>query len=248
MSIRVECCGIPGSGKSTLSAAALGELRRRGRAVAGRAETVDARLRGRNYGLAANTLAAILPGWREAFLSLKHGMDDWIRFVVRHPAYAALAHEWLGEPGMEEEWRRCVFHAVLTTAFEHELFREGDGSVLFDEGFAQRFFTLRGNGEMGREGDAERYTEAMPRPSGLVWISADSETCLERLERRPRMPILLAGETKEVRSRRLARGNEMLGALVYSAERRGIPALRIDCGESAESAGRKVADFVEGLR
>ena len=248
MNVRVECCGIPGSGKSTLCASALGELRRRGRMVAGRAEMVDARLRGRNFGLAANALAALLPGWRDAFLSLKHGMDDWIRFVVRHPGYAALAHEWLGEPGTEAEWRRCVFHAVLTTAFEYELCGEGTEDALLDEGFGQRFFTLRGNGDMGREEDAERYAKTMPRPTGLVWISADSETCLERLERRPRVPILLEGEPKAVRLSRLARGNQMLGALVESAERMGIPALRIDCGESAEDAGRKAADFVESLR
>ena len=246
--VRVECCGVPGCGKSTLCETALDELRRRGRNAASRAEMVGARLRQRNFGLAANAVAAVVPGWREAFLSLKHGMDDWIRFVVRNPGYAALVHEWLAEPGTGAEWRQCVFHAVLTTAFEYELSVDGEMSVLLDEGFAQRLFTLRGNGDMGRTGDAERYASGMPLPAGLVWISTDPETCLERLERRPRVPLLMENEIRDVRLRRLARGDELLGELAMALERRGVPVLRIEGTGSAEELGRATADFMEKAR
>jgi hypothetical protein len=224
------------------------ELCRRGCSVADRASMVSERLRRRDFGLAANAVAAVVPGWREAFLSLRHGMDDWIRFVVRHPGYAALVHEWLAEGGPSEEWRRCVFHAVLTTAFESELAGEGEGRVLLDEGFGQRFFTLRGNGDRGGAADAERYVERMPRPSGLVWISADPEECLARLTRRPRLPLLMENETREVRLRRLTRGNAWLGALAAAAEMRGIPVLRIEGDGSVKTAGRLLADFTEEAR
>ena len=243
---RVEFCGLPGSGKSTLCDGAVRILRARGWPALGRAEMVDRQLRRRNFGWLANTLAAVVPGWREAFLSWRHGMDDWLGFVTEHPRYAAQVHDWLAEAGRTAEWRRIVFHAVVTSAFERELAGGEDRPVLLDESFAQRYFSLRGYGAAAREGDAARYAEVMPAPGAVVWVSTDPGTCLARVAGRPNRPLLMRGEGSEALPLRFAEGAALLSGLAEALEARGVPVLRIEGDGAVEGAAERVADFAEG--
>ena len=245
--MRVEFCGVPGSGKSALCDGAVRVLRERGWPVLGRAAMVDRRLRRRDFGLLANTLSAVVPGWREAFLGLRHGMEDWLRFVVRHPAYAARVQEWIAEPDRTEEWRRIVFHAVLASAFEYELACEEERPVLLDEGLSQRFFSLRGYGVRAREGDAARYAEGMPAPAAVVWVATTPATCLVRVAGRPHVPLLMRNEPSEELPARFLEGTQLLAGLSDALEARGIPVLRIEGEGDIEAVIRRVADFVEGL-
>lgn len=247
MSVRVEFCGVPGSGKSTLCAGAFRELRRRGRPVLDRPSMVAQQLRRRNHGMMANTVAAVVPGWREAFLGLAHGMEDWIRFVVRHPAYAARIHGWIADAGMAETWREAVFRAVAATAFELGLAEEGSVPVLLDEGFAQRFFSLRGYGVEAKDGDAERYAQAMPPPSALVWVSTPPATCLARVSARPNLPLLMRGEPRERLPMRFEEGSKLLAGLTDVLEQRGVPVLAIDGDGDVDAAAARIADFVESI-
>jgi hypothetical protein len=247
VSVRVEFCGVPGSGKSTLCEGVVRELRRRGVAVLDRAGMAEAQLRKRDHGVIANTIAAVVPGWREAFLGLAHSMDDWIGFVAAHPQYAALAQEWIAAADKPEAWRRAVFHAVATTAFEYGLAAGTEVPVWLDEGFAQRFFSLRGYGVAARDGDAERYAQAMPVPSALVWVATAPETCRARVEKRPQAPILLQPEPAETWPARFREGSALLEGLAGALEKRGVPVLRIAGEGGAESAAGRIADFAEGL-
>ena len=247
MSARVEFCGVPASGKSTLCAGALRLLRDRGHAVLGREEMVDAGLRGRDFGLLGNFLGAVVPGWRREFLGLPHGLNDWHRFVVDHPEFAARIHEWLAERGTDEQWRSCIFYSLLTTAFEYQLSQTAMRPILLDEGFAQRLFTLRGYRGIGQAGDAVCYARAMPLPSGLVWVSTPPEVCAERLKQRAELPVLLQGESDSMLVLRLTEGQTLLADLAATMEEHGVAVLRIDGSGSLEAEASQIEAFAEGI-
>ena len=135
-------CGVPASGKSTLCAGALRRLEQRNRGVLGCEAMVEAGLRARDFGALGNFLGAVVPGWRRDFLGLPRALNDWHRFVVAHPAFAALCHRWLAEADADAAWREAVHHSLLTSAFEFQLAGAVDKPVLMDEGFAQRFYSF----------------------------------------------------------------------------------------------------------
>lgn len=254
MSARVEFCGIPASGKSTVCAGAIKLLRSRGMMAVSRSELVSDQLRRRSRGLIANTIAALVPGWREALLGLSHGMDDWIRFAATYPSYVALVHAWIAGADKQEEWREAISRAIATTAFEFQLGREerrGEerrGALCLDEGFFQRFFSLRGYGVAANSNDAERYVDVAPRPDALIWVATPAEVCAERIRQRARPPLLMRNESDESQLALLRHGTNLLQRLADAAEQRGIPTLKISSESDADSTIRNVADFVEQRR
>lgn len=247
MTVRVEFCGVPASGKSTLCAGALRELAKRGRSALSRAAMADAGLRNRDFGVIGNALGAVLPGWRRNFLGLPHGLNDWHRFVVDHPAFAALVHGWLAEGESDEAWRAPVFYSILTSAFEFQLANSAEHPVLMDEGFAQRFFSLRGYRGLGRPEDAVPYAASMPGPSALIWVSAPAALCAERAKKRDHVPLLLQKEPVDLLSVRFAEGDRLLAALAGELARRGVPVLQVDGAGDPEAEARRIADFYGAL-
>ena len=247
MTVRVECCGVPASGKSTLCAGALRRLEQRNRGVLGCEAMVEAGLRARDFGALGNFLGAVVPGWRRDFLGLPRALNDWHRFVVAHPAFAALCHRWLAEADADAAWREAVHHSLLTSAFEFQLAGAVDKPVLMDEGFAQRFYSLRGYRGLGRAGDAALYAAAMPRPTALVCVAAPPEACVARVQKRDHIPVLMQGEPSERLPVRFAEGNALVAELAKELERLGVPVLRVDGGGDAEAESAKIADFVERL-
>jgi len=245
MTVRIEFCGVPAAGKSTLCDGALRMLRERGRHVLGRAAMVDAGLRARDFGTIGNLLGGLLPGWRREFLGLPHGLNDWHRFGVEHPAFVSLLHGWLAAGETDETWRSAVLYSFLTSAFEFQLAREAERPVLMDEGFAQRFFSLRGYRGLGQPGDAALYAGAMPLPSALVVVTAPPDVCVDRVKKRAQIPLLQQGEPESVLPIRFAEGNAMLSELAGELERSGVPVLRVDGEGELESTVMKIADFAE---
>lgn len=245
MNGRVEFCGVPGSGKSTLCAEAATLLRRRGRDVLDRTTLVNQQLRKRDFGWIANTIAAGVPGWRKAFLGLAHGMDDWIRFVVHHPEYAALIHAWIAENGRSESWRRAVFHAVANTAHEFQLASEGHKFVLMDESFAQRFFSLQGYGTVTKPNHADRYAETMPLPSALVVMMTPPALCLDRVRQRPAFPLLMQQEAQETLPLRFDEGTHLLTCLGVALQKRNLPVLFLEGKGDTTSAAQTIVNFIE---
>lgn len=243
----LEFCGIPASGKSTLCAGLLGELKTRGFPVMGRAEGVEAGLRARDFGLVGNLLAAVVPGWRREFLGLPRGLNDWHRFVVDHAAFAALVQQWVATDGTTEDWRSCVFYSILATAFEYQLARTARQASVLDEGFAQRFFTLRGYRGLGRPGDAALYAAGMPLPSGLVRVRTPADVCAARLGKREKLPLLLQDEPADAVRARLAEGGVLLDELVADLKRRGIPVLDVDGAGDPASAVAAIVDFAKPI-
>jgi thymidylate kinase len=244
MAMRIEFCGVPGAGKSSLCRAVRDRLRQAGVALDDRDSLVDAQLRRRDFGLIANTIGAVIPGWRRAFLSLPHGMRDWMRFAVRHPDYVALVHEWLRAFATDSRRAACVLEAVVTTAFEYELGRCATAPVVVDEGFAQRLFTLRGYDGRGDPPDAGRYAECMPRPAVLILLTTTPETCLTRVRQRTRLPLLLESATASDLPRRFDEGTRLLAALGDALERNGVAVLRVAGDAQPEPTAARVAEFI----
>jgi thymidylate kinase len=244
MSRYIEFCGLPGSGKSTLCAGAVAALNGRGRTLVDRSTLVSQGLRHRDFGWLGNFLGRLAPGWRHRFLGLPHGLGDWHRFAVDHPAFVALCQGWLSE-GNDEAWISAVYYALLTSAFEYRLARSSAGLVLMDEGLAQRLHSFRGYGGRAQPGDAGRYAELMPRPDALVLVQTPPEVCNERLGKRPAPLELMREDTETNRLMRLTQGQALLDELAARLEQRGVPVLRTAGAGSLEAGIAEVAAFVE---
>ena len=245
MNTRIEFCGVPASGKSSLCAEVHRLLRTRGLRMLDRAGVVEAGLQKRDFGWLGNRLAAWVPGWRCKFLGMPHGLNDWHRFAVGHPVFVAQIHGWLADAETDENWRSTVFYALLATAFEFELANMAGMPTLLDEGFAQRFFTLRGYRGLGRTGDAAVYATIMPRPEGLVLVETPAAICENRLEQRAALPVLL--EDNNSLGRRLGEGQILLVELAAELERRGVPVLRTDGSGDLVSEASRIADFIVSI-
>jgi len=247
VNIQIEFCGVPGSGKSTLCKGVLHQLKKRGHVMMGREAMVDAGLHARNFGILGNFFALVLPNWRREFLGLPHGLNDWHRFVVDYPAFAAQVHNWLGGGGGDEVWRSCVFYSLLSTAFEFQLAVTAKQPVLLDEGFAQRFFTLRGYGIETYAGDAGVYAECMPRPSALLLMTTPPEICFSRVKCREQFPLLMQNKSELILQDLFTEGSVLLANLAEELEHRGVPVLRIDGSESLEPTVEKIVDSLESI-
>lgn len=247
MMARIEFCGIPGAGKTTLCNATLRLLKHQGCNILGRDEMVARAIRARDYGMIGNLVAAAFPRWRLEFLGVPHALPDWHRFVASHADFSALLHTWLAAPRTDANWRSDVYYSLLTTAFELQLAEESPAPQLLDEGFAQRFFSLCGYRGLGQPEDPHRYAATMPRPTAVVWVSTPPSLCLDRIRKRPHLPVLLANESPATQAVRLAEGSAMLDGLATALEKNGVPVLRAGSTSNPEDTARTIATFVEPL-
>lgn len=236
---------MPASGKSSLSSGTVALLRKRGHQILDRNEVVDAGLRKRDFGRIGNFFGACIPGWRRDFLGIPHSLNDWHYFVVNNPDFAALVHDWLAHGNSDPTWRSCVFYSLLTTAFEFRLSSTIDCPMVLDEGFAQRFFTLRGYCGLGQKGDAVRYATTMPLPTILVSIGTSPEVCLLRLKQRAQLPLLLQNEPEELLLERIGEGVRLLADLTTELESRGVVVMRVVGEKDQMSAVDRISDCIE---
>ncbi len=148
---------------------------------------------------------------------------------------------------MDASWRSAVFYALLTSAFEFQLSLVAKHPVLLDEGFAQRFFSLRGYRGLGRPGDAALYAATMPLPAALVVVATPPEICVARVKRRPHIPLLQQTEPETLLPVRFAEGNALLAELALEVERRGVPVLSVDGSKNVETGIARISEWVESF-
>lgn len=242
---RIEFFGIPGSGKSSICAETQRALRACGFPFLNRVELMEQGLRARNFGLLANLLGSIFPFWRRAVLGFPRAMNDWLQFAVNHGDFAALVHDWLRQEPSDEQWRTAVFHAILTTAFEYQLFCSVAEPVLLDEGFAHRFFSLRGYRGAGQPNDAARYAEVMPSTTAVILVETPSAICLTRLKQRSDLPLLFQNEEMSVVETRLSEGATLLSDLAHELERADTPVLRVSGSTNMAMEVERVVTFIQ---
>lgn len=248
--LKIEFCGLPGAGKSTLNSCCLTILRQNGCSVLSREEMRENVLGKRSFGLIATTLGHLLPSWRRAFLGLPHGLDDWCRFATEFPAFNALLFEVLSRQAVES-WRAKILYAMIVTAYEHQLGRECDKSVLFDESFAQRCFSLFGYFQIGNLQDIVRYAHVMPQSAVVVLVATDSELCAQRIRRRERLPVLFDYSRTDL-EQCLANGALVLKNFCDALKKLGVRVLEIDgegdINEKAEYLTEFLLPFVENTK
>ena len=245
MTLCVEFCGVPASGKSSLSSRTVNLLKNSGHQVMDRKAAVDTGLRNRDFGKIGGFIGACNSSWRRDFLGVPHSLNDWHDFVVDNVSYAALVHEWLAHSNADDTWRSCVFYALLTTVFEFSMSRSVGRIVVMDEGFAQRFFTLRGYCGFGQAGDAVRYAETMPLPDILIQINTSPEICLARLRKRTQLPLLLQKEPEDLLLTRLSEGTKLLTELATELEHRGVVVVRVTGDQDAVPIAQMITDCIE---
>ncbi len=242
--MRVEFCGVPAAGKSTLCGVVVKALRARGIEAANREDVVERGLRARDFGVIGNLCGRLIPAWRRHFLGLPHGLNDWHRFAVEHADFVALLHEWLAVSGTDSSWRDPVFRAVLTSGFEFQLAKQLDGIVVLDEGFAHRFFSLRGYRGLGKPADAERYAALLPAPDVLICVDTPADVCVERVQGRGQPPVLFGSEPVDKMKTRFQEGATLLNALADALEGRGVPVLRASGISNLDAEAQRIAEFI----
>ena len=246
--IRIEFCGLPGSGKSALQEPFIAELRRiTGRPVLDREAMVDRCLRRRDDGLIKNVLKKF-PGvlWKR-FLGLEYALPEFHLFVSANPVLMTQIFQCLARPDVSNQARQYVLYAVFRTIVEHYLAESflKDEILVADEGFVHRIFTVFGYvSSRIREDEILVFADSIPLPDALIHIETSPEICERRLSLRRAYPLLLSELTTEERIDQLRRGCERLRLAVNRVESRGIPVCRLNNNGSMESCIRHIQRFL----
>lgn len=247
MKAKIEFCGIPGSGKSTLSEKSISLLTKRGYTLLSRAEMREQVIARRNYGFFVNILGRLSPAWRRSFLALPHGLDDWHRFVVKFPEFSAYLHKILARAKEDDNWRAVAFYAVLFSAYEHQLFQERNNSVLFDESFGQRCFSLFGYRSVGYPDDIVRYGKLMPLPNAMILVMAEPAVCRKRIRQRDHIPVLLPHDDDAFIDTTLRKGNDLFRELTMALRSRGVKVFEANGNGDLQVESEKVVGFLASI-
>lgn len=247
MKAKIEFCGIPGSGKSTLSEKSISLLTKRGFTLLSRAEMREQVIARRDYGFLANTLGCVSHAWRRSFLALPHGLDDWHRFVVKFPAFSAYLHEILAREKEDDNWRSIVFYALLYSTYDHQLFEESNNPVLFDESFGQRCFSLFGYRSVGYPGDTVKFGEFMPQPNAVVLVTTEPEVCRKRIKQRDHIPVLFSHDDDAFIDTTLRKGNALFWELIMTLRSRGVKVFEANGNSDLQRESEMVADFMASI-
>jgi hypothetical protein len=238
MKMHIELCGVPGAGKSTACAALVADAGSAARAL-GREAAMLRCLRRRDDGLLKNTLKR-LPGWVwKRIMDTAYAMDELRRFMADHIALSDHVMHTLHARALSPRDADIVWGAFMRTFVEYELarrFLRDDETLIMDEGFAHRAFTLFGYlDEALPEADLERYAALVPLPDRVILVDTPPPVCAERLAARParpfQFPIQLADMTPERRVAQLEHGAACLRRVADALEARGAHVVRIDTSQ-----------------
>lgn len=172
----VELAGLPGSGKTWQRNRLLSVL-----AAADQPAQVARRLRD----LASGAGPPAPESAHHVTRSPSLWLGSWLRYprvlVAALPAVARSPRSW--------SQKTFALRLLGLTLDDYRFLEEngdGDRVVLFDEGLVQRAFTMFVDRDGApRATDVDRYLEAMPRPDVVIFLAADPQRCLARLQARP---------------------------------------------------------------
>ena len=251
MAIIVEIMGLPGSGKTMASAILARALREKRVAAWNRREVVLACIRRRPYGWIKGLLKRLPTVVWEPWLGSQTAFIEYVGFTVLHPNLLKLLADWTIQSGWGEQKRHGILWAFALLFAEAELIRRhapNDGVVLFDEGAAHRGFSLFGYLPPDRvSGDViSNYVDAIPLPQAVVWMDADVESCMRRLDERSHFPLLAQGGTTEDIRIQLQHGQVVVGLIASALAQKGVPVWRVDNrdGSQAESTERLIRQVI----
>lgn len=194
--LTVEFLGLPGAGKSTLAAQLTRTLGARTLETAVRKSIVHtghdpfARLIARTGGSL----------WRAVYARSPDRFEALARFVAVHPELVEIVCALQAGKLGRDHRRRSSLPYFLNFIARYQLASEGpaDAVTVIDEGFAQKSIMLFAHEFDGREDESllRRYLSLAPRPTVLITVLADNDTCLHRITTREWTDGVLGGETE----------------------------------------------------
>ncbi len=194
MSVVVELCGLPGTGKTTLAGLVNAELTERGR----RCEIADVAMS-----------AATSRSQR-----LVHKATAVTARAARHPVLTASSARWIAA-SRQEEARDAVAGLAQWLAVQQavSLARRDQGIHLFEEGVVQTLWTI---GLRARRDVVRRLVDSHPieaRPDLLVVVDAPVDVVRERLAGRSSRHSRTQQLDGRAQAAELQRGQELLDML-----------------------------------
>lgn len=227
MAVLVELFGLPGSGKSFLAHALLRRLKEQHINALDRPTAVRLCLQRRNDGPLMAVLKKLPYLFWGRLIHEHHCLPELLNFFARYPALAALYQQDLSRSSASESSLRNLLGAFAASCVERQLFDifgAANELILADEGFCHRFFTLYGNLAIARShAETEQYLDVLPPLPGAIFVASPARLCLERMQQRKRLPVLLHHLAAEQRMAILRHGEELLHKLAIALQQRGIP-------------------------
>jgi hypothetical protein len=245
MSRIIEFTGLPGSGKSSLARALLGQARRSGPTLLENDEAVRRCVRRRDDGRLGNLLKRLpVPLW-EPILGGSRALAELQAFAGEHVPLLDLLFEALDRDEVRSASRQCIIYAFFKRCAERRLMDAHlapDEGVVVEEGFARGLLTMLGGLPPGGADDLviERYVQTMPAPFAVFWVDIDPEECAARLRRRPELPLVWAGSSDGELLAHLKFGRRCLESGARAMERAGIPVCRVSNAEGEGEAARRL--------
>jgi energy-coupling factor transporter ATP-binding protein EcfA2 len=236
----IEFLGLPGSGKSTLCNALL-QLLKNEQSVLSHQAALHVCLRDRTTGGLPGKVVKQLPvSFWHPLIGMNCTLSEVHHFGVTHTGLMRYVFE-LMQYDMKTEWRSCVLHVFLQLAAEHVLFEKylaSDQSVFIEEGFIQAALSAFGYlplNMLQSQTDINRYLDHCPLPSDVIWLDTLPNLCMQRLKKRPALPLILSDTDC---AERLAHMHACIQQLVQCLEERNVRVWRIlnEEGRSATSA------------
>jgi hypothetical protein len=223
MAVIIELFGLPGSGKSFLADALLRRLKELGINALDRQTAVRLCLRRRYDGPLMAVLKKLPHAVWGRLVHEHHCLPELLNFFARHPALAALYQQELSRSGASESTIRNLLGAFAASCVERQLFEchgAADELILADEGFCHRFFTLYGNLSIVCDRDEiKQYVELLPPIQGAIFVSTSIETCIKRMQKRKRFPVLFEHCNEKQIKNILSHGHDLLSKIMIDFEK-----------------------------
>jgi len=167
----------------------------------------------------------------EPLCGMRNTCSEMHAFTCNHVPMMHLIFKMLDCGPMKVEWRQCIIYVFFLLGAEHQLLRRylsADEKVFAEEGFAQAVLSAFGYLAITKTSanDINRYVDDCPALKGVIFMDTSPEICLERLNKRPELPLILSGEYPAKRLDRLKYLDECLHIAADGFKRRNIPVWR----------------------
>jgi hypothetical protein len=175
------------------------------------------------------------------------------RFVAQHAEYAALCWERIslnrGPAAKHEDLRLLTARNFLDAFSRYQTIKESEygGLTLLDEGLVQKITVLWHPDQS--EAELHRVAYLTPKPAGIVHVTADPATVVDRLMRRDKVAYEHTGLTGQELHDACETTLESLSRICQTLENRGIPVMTLRNADGAlRRLAREIGEWMTTLR